>query len=102
MLHEAMGIFQANLTDILVESAKLFDKAERYETLGDIYRLIVPIYEQKRDYGNLARAYYSLYEAYKNVVDAIDTGRRLLGNYFKVGFYGEVCIRAMIMKLSKN
>ena len=62
--------------------------------------MIVPIYEQKRDFANLSRAYFSLYEAYKNVVDAMDTGRRLLGNYYKVAFYGEVILSPSVYFLS--
>ncbi len=30
--------------------AELLEKAERYELLGEIYRLIIPIYERKRDF----------------------------------------------------
>jgi len=28
----------------------MLEKAERYELLGEIYRLIIPIYERKRDF----------------------------------------------------
>ncbi|KAK2157532.1 hypothetical protein LSH36_189g03059 [Paralvinella palmiformis] len=38
------------LTSLLDECASLFEMAERYEVLGDIYRLIIPIYERKRDF----------------------------------------------------
>ena len=81
---------QENLTDLLERCAKLFEQAERYELLGEIYRLIVPIYEQRRDFVKLSDAYLLLHKAYSAVVEAQTSGRRLLGNYFKVAFYGAV------------
>ena len=83
-------VLQENLTDLLERCAKLFEQAERYELLGEIYRLIVPIYEQRRDFVKLADAYLLLHKAYSAVVEAQTSGRRLLGNYFKVAFYGAV------------
>ena len=87
---------QENLTDLLERCAKLFEQAERYELLGEIYRLIVPIYEQRRDFVKLSDAYLLLHKAYSAVVEAQTSGRRLLGNYFKVAFYGAVSARSLL------
>ena len=38
------------MTELLVECARLLEKAERYELLGEIYRFIIPIYERNRDF----------------------------------------------------
>ena len=38
------------MTELLEECARLLEKAERYELLGQLYRLINPIYEKKRDF----------------------------------------------------
>lgn len=35
--------------------------------------------------------YGRLYEAHKKIVSVMQTGRRYLGTYYRVGFYGEVC-----------
>ena len=32
-----------------------------------------------------------LHQAYRKVVDISETGRRYLGTYFRVAFYGKVC-----------
>ena len=37
--------------------------------------------------GNICRC-----GTYANIVDVMATGRRLLGNYFKVSFYRQVCL----------
>ena len=41
---------QDHLTDILEECAKLFEKAERYEVIGHIYKMAIPIYERRRHF----------------------------------------------------
>jgi len=42
--------FQDHLTDLLDTCAHMLERAERYELLGEIYRLIIPIFERKRDF----------------------------------------------------
>lgn len=38
------------LMELLEECADGLWKAERYELISDIYKLIIPIYEQRRDF----------------------------------------------------
>lgn len=38
------------LMELLEECADGLWKAERYELIADVYRLIIPIYEQRRDF----------------------------------------------------
>ena len=42
------------------------------------------------DLQRLSNAYDSLAQAYKKVVDVMGTGKRLLGKYFRVAFFGQV------------
>lgn len=35
-----------------------------------------------------------LHQAYRKVVDIEESGRRYLGTYFRVAFYGRVCLVA--------
>lgn len=65
------------------------DKAERYEILGDLYDLILPMYKKKRNYDLIRKAHFTLAQNYEKVVDANKSGRRLLGRYYRVGFYGQ-------------
>ncbi|CAH1780654.1 unnamed protein product, partial [Owenia fusiformis] len=40
---------EETLVEMLEKCCREVEKSERYEMLGDIYKLIIPIYEQKRD-----------------------------------------------------
>uniref|UniRef100_A0A3B3XUS6 Dedicator of cytokinesis 11 n=1 Tax=Poecilia mexicana TaxID=48701 RepID=A0A3B3XUS6_9TELE len=65
-------------------------KAERYELITHIAKLIIPIYEKRHEYEKLSRLYDTLHRAYNKIMEVIQSGRRLLGTYFRVAFYGQV------------
>ncbi|XP_038110959.1 dedicator of cytokinesis protein 9 isoform X3 [Culex quinquefasciatus] len=77
------------LLDQLKECAAYLDQAERLECLGELYRLIVPILEARRDYPGLAQCYQHLTQAYNRVIEFNKTGKRLLGRFFRVIYYGQ-------------
>ncbi|XP_067007867.2 dedicator of cytokinesis protein 9 [Anabrus simplex] len=77
------------LLEQLERCAEFLEKAERYELLGDLYRLILPMYEQKRNYEMLAQCYRTLAQAYNKIVEVSRSGRRLLGRYYRVAFFGQ-------------
>ncbi|XP_031707522.1 dedicator of cytokinesis protein 9 isoform X8 [Anarrhichthys ocellatus] len=77
------------LMELLEECADGFWKAERYELIADVYRLIIPIYEQRRDFEKLTHLYDTLHRAYTKVMEVMHTGKRLLGTYFRVAFFGQ-------------
>lgn len=70
--------------------ADTLEKAERFELLGHLYRLIVPIYEKKRNYEALANCYSHLAQACNKIVEVTRTGKRLLGRFYRVAFFGMV------------
>ncbi|XP_055361233.1 dedicator of cytokinesis protein 9 isoform X4 [Betta splendens] len=77
------------LMELLEECADGLWKAERYELISDIYKLIIPIYEKRRDFEKLARLYDTLHRAYSKVTEVMHTGKRLLGTFFRVAFFGQ-------------
>ncbi|KAJ8916213.1 hypothetical protein NQ315_016352 [Exocentrus adspersus] len=77
------------LLEQLETCAEFLDKAERYEIMGELYKLILPIYEKKRNYEMLRKSYQNLAQNYEKVVDTSRSGKRLLGRYYRVGFYGQ-------------
>ncbi|EFA03420.2 Dedicator of cytokinesis protein 11-like Protein [Tribolium castaneum] len=77
------------LLDQLETCAEYVDKSERYEIMGELYKLIVPIYEKARNYEMLMKSYQTLAQNYEKVLQANKSGRRLLGRYYRVGFYGQ-------------
>ncbi|XP_065925413.1 dedicator of cytokinesis protein 9 isoform X3 [Magallana gigas] len=76
------------MVEYLEKACRSLEMAERYEVLGDIYKLIIPIYEYSRDFDKLASSYDSLSKAYTKVVDVTASGKRLLGKYFRIAFFG--------------
>uniref|UniRef100_A0A4W4GCC0 Dedicator of cytokinesis 9a n=1 Tax=Electrophorus electricus TaxID=8005 RepID=A0A4W4GCC0_ELEEL len=77
------------LMELLEECAEGLWKAERYELISDISKLIIPIYEKRRDFEKLAHLYETLHRAYSKVTEVMHTGKRLLGTYFRVAFFGQ-------------
>ncbi|XP_069104043.1 dedicator of cytokinesis protein 9-like [Argopecten irradians] len=80
---------EETMVQFLEQAAQAMEQAERYEILGEIYRLIIPIYEYSRDYERLSTGYSNLAHAYSKVVEVTASGKRLLGKYFRVAFYGQ-------------
>lgn len=78
------------LLDQLKECAEFLDRAERFECLGELYRLIIPIYENRRDYPALSHTYEHLAQAYNKVTEVNRSGKRMLGRFYRVIFYGQV------------
>uniref|UniRef100_A0A915PPR5 PH domain-containing protein n=1 Tax=Setaria digitata TaxID=48799 RepID=A0A915PPR5_9BILA len=62
--------------------------AERYEAVGPICRLAIPIYEQRKNYRALVSIYADLQQAFSLADQMKVCGKRHLGTYFKVLFYG--------------
>jgi len=78
------------LLEQLEVCADTLEKAERFELLGHLYRLIVPMYEKKRNYEALANCYSHLAQACNKIVEVTRTGKRLLGRFYRVAFFGMV------------
>lgn len=81
---------ESTLLEQLESCAEMLEKAERFELLGPLYRLIVPIYENKRNYNALANCYSHLTQACNKIVEVTKTGKRLLGRFYRVAFFGSV------------
>ncbi|GCB72056.1 hypothetical protein scyTo_0001806 [Scyliorhinus torazame] len=77
------------LMELLEQCADGLWKAERYELISNVYKLIIPVYEKRREFEKLAHLYDTLHQAYKKIAEVIQTGKRLLGTYFRVAFFGQ-------------
>lgn len=79
---------QALLEQLMI-CTEFVDKAERYELLGPLYRLVIPIYERRKDYQALLTCYQHLTKAYAKVIEVTHSGKRLLGRFYRVAFFGK-------------
>ncbi|CAG0895846.1 unnamed protein product [Darwinula stevensoni] len=75
--------------------ASCLEKSERWECLGPLYRIIIPFYEKRRDFTSLSNCYGHLERSYRKVHEVNRLGRRFLGTYFRLAFYGEVYFEAL-------
>ncbi|XP_050362245.1 dedicator of cytokinesis protein 9 [Nymphalis io] len=80
---------EQSLLDQLMLCTEYVDKAERYELLGPLYRLVIPIYERRKDYQALLTCYQHLTKAYAKVIEVTNSGKRLLGRFYRVAFFGK-------------
>lgn len=78
------------LLDQLRNCADFLDRAERLECLGELYRLIIPILESRRDFSGLIQSYEHLAQSYQRVIEFNRNGKRLLGRFFRVIFFGQM------------
>ncbi|XP_061394284.1 dedicator of cytokinesis protein 9 isoform X1 [Musca vetustissima] len=76
------------LLEQLKQCALYLDTAERYECLGELYKLIVPIYERTRNYSDLQESHEHLAKAYAKIIEVNRSGKRMLGRFYRVVFYG--------------
>ncbi|XP_075153497.1 dedicator of cytokinesis protein Ziz isoform X2 [Haematobia irritans] len=76
------------LLEQLKQCALFLDTAERYECLGELYKLIMPIYERTRNYNDLQESHEHLAKAYAKIIEVNRSGKRMLGRFYRVVFYG--------------
>ncbi|XP_064626372.1 dedicator of cytokinesis protein 7-like isoform X5 [Lineus longissimus] len=78
---------ESGMIGLLEQAASSFNMAGMYESLNEVYKVLLPIHEANRDYKRLAIIHGKLQEAFNNVIR--QEGKRMFGTYFRVGFYGE-------------
>ncbi|XP_072287615.1 dedicator of cytokinesis protein 11 [Pyxicephalus adspersus] len=77
------------LVELLEQCVDVLWKAERYEIISEVSKLLVPIYEKRREFEKLTQLYRTLHNAYTKILEVMQTGKRLLGTYFRVAFFGQ-------------
>uniref|UniRef100_A0A8C3NHC6 Uncharacterized protein n=1 Tax=Geospiza parvula TaxID=87175 RepID=A0A8C3NHC6_GEOPR len=78
------------LVELLEQCIDGLWKAERYETISEVSKLIIPIYEKRREFEKLTQLYRTLHGAYAKILEVMHSRKRLLGTFFRVAFYGQV------------
>ncbi|XP_063839037.1 dedicator of cytokinesis protein 7 [Ostrinia nubilalis] len=74
------------LQALLEHAASELMTAGMYETVNEVYKVLIPIAEQLRDYKKLANIHSKLNEAFSRIEQL--HGKRVFGTYFRVSFYG--------------
>ncbi|XP_033636293.1 dedicator of cytokinesis protein 7-like isoform X4 [Asterias rubens] len=77
---------ESGLVGLLEHAAASFNLAGMYETVNQVYKILIPIHEANREYKKLAIIHGKLQESFNKIVHL--RGKRLFGTFFRVGFYG--------------
>ncbi|VDM45683.1 unnamed protein product, partial [Toxocara canis] len=87
------GFTLENFTAKIEKTMQTLVLAERYEAVGPLSRLAIPIYEQQRNYRALISMYADLQQAYSSADQVKVTRKRHFGSYFRVVFHGAIHFR---------
>ncbi|XP_059061813.1 dedicator of cytokinesis protein 7 [Achroia grisella] len=74
------------LQALLEHAASELMTAGMYEAVNEVYKVLIPIAEEHRDYKKLANIHNKLNEAFTRIEQL--HGKRVFGTYFRVSFYG--------------
>ncbi|XP_027889254.1 dedicator of cytokinesis protein 8 isoform X1 [Xiphophorus couchianus] len=77
---------ESGLVGLLEQAAELFSNGGLYEAVNEVYKIIIPILEARRDFRKLASTHDKLHRAFDNIIQK--GHKRMFGTYFRVGFYG--------------
>ncbi|KAM9393376.1 dedicator of cytokinesis protein 8 isoform 2-T2 [Pholidichthys leucotaenia] len=77
---------ESGLVGLLEQAAELFSNGGLYEAVNEVYKIIIPILEARRDFRKLASTHDKLQRAFDNIMQK--GHKRMFGTYFRVGFYG--------------
>ncbi|XP_075453556.1 dedicator of cytokinesis protein 8 isoform X2 [Ascaphus truei] len=74
------------LVGLLEQAAELFSTAGLYETVNEVYKIVIPVLEAHRDFRKLTSTHEKLQKAFDRIITKGQ--KRMFGTYFRVGFYG--------------
>lgn len=78
----------AGLLGLLEQSAYSFNLAGLYEVTNQVYKLLMPVYEEFHEYKKLVTLHTKLGDCFQKINSQV--GKRMFGTYFRVGFYGSL------------
>ncbi|XP_009581187.1 PREDICTED: dedicator of cytokinesis protein 8, partial [Fulmarus glacialis] len=77
---------ESGLVGLLEKAAELFSTGGLYETVNEVYKIVIPILEAHRDFRKLTLTHSKLQKAFDSIINKGQ--KRMFGTYFRVGFYG--------------
>uniref|UniRef100_A0A8I3W143 Dedicator of cytokinesis 8 n=1 Tax=Callithrix jacchus TaxID=9483 RepID=A0A8I3W143_CALJA len=77
---------ESGLVGLLEQASELFSTGGLYETVNEVYKLVIPILEAHREFRKLTLIHSKLQRTFDSIVNK--DHKRMFGTYFRVGFYG--------------
>ncbi|WAR28617.1 DOCK9-like protein [Mya arenaria] len=84
---------EETLVTFMEEAATCLESAERFEVLGEVYKLIIPMYERAREFEKLAQCYQILANSYTKSYFDEEDGKQYIYKEPKVTSLAELCDR---------
>eukprot|EP01094_Clydonella_sp_ATCC50884_P017219 TRINITY_DN2957_c0_g1_i1.p1 TRINITY_DN2957_c0_g1~~TRINITY_DN2957_c0_g1_i1.p1 ORF type:complete len:1831 (-),score=674.61 TRINITY_DN2957_c0_g1_i1:292-5784(-) len=81
--HNLIETLKKGITMLTLDSSRL------YETANHLYKLLIPMYEADYNYNALKIVHSDLMNVYEHIMESIRTQGRMLGSYYRIGFYGQ-------------
>ncbi|VDP40262.1 unnamed protein product [Soboliphyme baturini] len=86
---ESRYFTELGLCVLLEQAAELFGQAQMFEAMFQVYKILLPIFEEQRDFRQISRIYGKLSETLSKVDNRTSSSdKRIFGTYFRVGLYG--------------
>eukprot|EP01083_Nonionella_stella_P005022 14632_1 len=79
---------QGRVVATLAKACELLDKAELYEQCNEVTKPLISWFEKMKLYPRLSSTHGHLKDVFDKLITADATQSRLLGTYYRVGFYG--------------
>ncbi|TKR95511.1 hypothetical protein L596_009672 [Steinernema carpocapsae] len=102
---ESAHFSEVGLVNLIEKTAMFFEKAQMYEQMLDIFKVLSPVLEEWRDYQRLSQLHNRISVSLSKIeptvpvtddlsdawVSPLQTGdKRCFGTYFRVAFYGSI------------
>ncbi|KFD68798.1 hypothetical protein M514_02728 [Trichuris suis] len=88
---ESKYFTENGLCSLLEQAGQLFYQSQMYEAMHAVYKVLLPIFEERRHYRRISVIYSQLAEALGRLDNRNPTSdKRMFGTYFRVGFYGSM------------
>ncbi|XP_071954468.1 dedicator of cytokinesis protein 7-like [Antedon mediterranea] len=77
---------ESGLVGLLEQAATFFTEGGFYEVVNEVYKVLIPIHENNRNFNRLSTIHSKLCDAFHKIVE-LDK-KRMFGTYFRVGYFG--------------
>lgn len=77
-----------SLIETLESTATLFARSERFEMVPEVYKIMIPFHEKRRNFDSLTKIYKTVSATYDKIIQVQRMGKRIFGRFYRVAFYG--------------
>jgi hypothetical protein len=80
---------EAGFIDLLLEAVKILKRSKLYELAIEVYKILLPVYEERGDYARQGRVHSDLQALCELAAQEEKSAERIFSNHYRVNFFGE-------------